>query len=101
MSLIGKRIAGTVVEDSQTGLPSVYEWVRSELRTGRLRKMVEDFVVRQPEYLDADLVQLIEIGPDRLICRIPCAVVDHESPHPFISEVDFDLDPGTGEASRR
>lgn len=100
MSEISKRIAGTFIADDLAQLPPVRAWLVAELRSPRFQRMLERFAAQQPEPLDPKLVQLDEIRPDSLLCRIPCCVVDHESPHPFRSEVVFQLNPLTGDGLR-
>jgi hypothetical protein len=100
MSEISKRITGTYIDDDAASAPPVQRWVLAELRGPRFQRVLEQFAARQPEALDVRLVQLQEIRADALVCRIPCCVVDHESPHPFRSEVVFQLDPLSGNTLR-
>ena len=101
MSQLGKRIAGTLIEEVEKPRPAVCAWAQAELRSGRFDRSLERFIAQQPESLEKRLIQVEEVHSDRLRCRIPCVLVDHESPHPFFSEVIFDLNPLTGTALRR
>lgn len=92
-------MSGMLILEKQK--PPVLEWFQRELRNGYLRPVVEGFVRSQPEPLDAKLVQVEEVTPSLLRCRIPYFTADHESLRPFRADVVFDLDPLTGTASRR
>ena len=79
----------------------VLRWLQEEVRSGPLAKSVERFVSTVPESVDPQRVQVTAVYPDRLDCRIPYAVIDHESPHPFRTEITFSLNPLTGQVFGR
>jgi len=99
MSELARKMAGTFIPESRK--PPVVEWLQEQLRSGFLRPAVEKFVNAQTEALDGSRVQVDELTPERVRCRIPRFVVDHESPRPLRDDVEFDLNPLTGQASRR
>jgi len=101
MSQVGKRIAGTLIEDTKAPSQALCAWFQAELRSGRFDRALSAFVAQQTESLDLRMVQVLETSQDQLLCRIPCVLVDHESPHPFRSEVDFYFNPLTEEVLRR
>lgn len=100
MSPTAKRITGTYVAEEKPQRPPVAEWLQQQLRV-RFGRALEKFAAAQPEPIDLALVQLEEVRPDCLVCRVPCYVTDHESRHPFLSEVAFELNPLTGAVLRR
>ncbi len=97
MSSVSQRILGTWIEDEQPG-SSVARWMQQQLRGHdfSLARRVEAFAAQQPERPDPRRVVVMQVKPDAVECRLPCAVLDHESPHPFRYEVFFSLDPWTG-----
>lgn len=99
MSEIAKKMAGTFLPENSK--PPVVEWLQGQLRTGYLRPMLERFVNAQAEHLDCEQVQVDEVTEALLHCRIPRFVVDHESTRPLRDDVEFDLNPLSGEALRR
>jgi hypothetical protein len=101
MGEVSQRIAGTFVLDEPVDRPPVSRWVQEELRGTRWQGALDAFARAQPETLNMRLIQLEELRPDCLVCRVPCCLTDHESPHPFRSEVVLELNPVTGEISRR
>jgi hypothetical protein len=99
MSEITKRMAGTFIPEEKK--PPVAEWLQGQLRTGYLRPVLNEFVRSQPEALDLDRVQVDEVTPAVIRCRIPHFIVDHESTRPLRDDVEFDLNPLTGSVLRR
>ena len=99
MSVLAKKLAGTFLPESSK--PPVAEWLQGQLRTGYLRPVLERFVSAQVEHLDCERVQVDEVTASVLRCHIPRFVVDHESTRPLRDDVEFDLNPLTGEALRR
>lgn len=99
MSELAKRLAGTFVPENSK--PPVAQWLQEQLRTGYLRPVLNQFVAAQPEHLDCGRVQVDEVTSAVLRCRIPRFVVDHESPRPLRDDVEFDLNPLSGQALRR
>jgi len=99
MSDLARKIAGTFIPEQPK--PPVHEWLQGQLRTGYLRPVIEKFARAQVEALDTSRVQVEEVTAALIRCRIPRFVVDHESPKPLRDDVEFDLNPLTGEALRR
>jgi hypothetical protein len=98
-SPVAKKAAGTYVPDDRPKQPT-WAWMTRELREGSLAPAVKRFCESQPETVDPMLVQIVEISPLRLKCRLPCRMADHESVKTFEAEVLFSLDPLTGAAER-
>ncbi len=101
MSKIGQRICGTYLPEEEARAPLLLAWVQEELRLPHHQRVLERFAASQPEPLQPELVRVDEIHLDGMVCRIPCYVTDHESPHPFRSDVVFDYNPMSGETVRR
>jgi hypothetical protein len=99
-SAVAKKVAGTYIEDEVGNLPPVYRWAMQQCRHGSLADYVQHFCSSQTEQLDPLLVQVENVTSEHIRCRIPCRLYDHESVHPYSSEVLFLLDPATGTASR-
>lgn len=99
MSDLVKRIAGTYLSEGQK--PPVLAWLQEQLRIGDLRPMLEAFLRRQPEAFDGSRVQVEEVTSTVIRCRIPHFIVDHESPRPLRSDMEFELNPVTGTALRQ
>jgi hypothetical protein len=100
MSSTAQRLMGTYLAEEKPQRPPVPEWLQQQLRL-RFARVLENFAAGQPEPINIALVQLEEVKPDCLVCRVPCFLTDHESPHPFRSEVVFELNPLTGAVLRR
>lgn len=100
MSEIAKRMTGTYIPDEKPK-PPVRAWFQEEARHGSLSQAVRRFVNAQPEALDPALVQVDAVNESVIACRIPCCVTDRESRSPFRYDVEFSLNPLTGEASRK
>jgi len=96
-----RMAAGTHVPDRASEVTSpVLRWALKECRSGSLQMAVNAFAESQPEWLQPGLVLVEKIEDSRLVCRIPCRMADSESPHTFQSDVQFTLNPETGEAVR-
>lgn len=95
-----KKAAGTYVRDDIGKPPPVVHWTLRECRYGKLAKHVQTFCAEQMEMLDPLLVQIEAVTSECIQCRIPCRLYDHESAHPYASEVRFSLNPLTGETRR-
>lgn len=95
-----KKAAGTYIRDDIGAPPLVLRWAMRECRHGALAKHVKLFCTEQLEILDPLLVQVESVTTDCIQCRIPCRPFDHESEHPYNSEVRFTLNPVTGETQR-
>lgn len=91
-----KKVAGTYVADSLWSLPTVRAWLTRECREGVLAPSIQNFCASQCEILDGASVIVEAVTDDRLLCCIPAKTYDHESPHTFLCEVRFRLDPQTG-----
>jgi len=95
-----KKAAGTYVRDDiGTPLP-VVRWTLRQCRHGSLAKYVQTFCAEQMEPLESLLVQVESVTAECIQCRVPCKLYDHESAHPYASEVRFSLNPVTGETKR-
>lgn len=81
-------------------MPPVLAWIQEELRLGALRPVVARFIKEQPEQLDASLVLVETVTVDKIVCRIPFCICDHENLSPSRSEITFTIDPFTGAAVR-
>ena len=92
-SPVARRITGTYVIDALRPLTSLSAWAQNECRNGSLRAVIEEFAAEQVEPLDASLLLVESVETDGILARIPCKVVDHESPHPFLSEVWLKINP--------
>ncbi|MGV0949207.1 MAG: hypothetical protein ACOYB3_00950 [Azonexus sp.] len=99
-SPIARRITGTYVVDSRRPLSSVTAWAQDECRNGSLRGLVEKFAEAQAEPLDVGLLLVEKVDGDGILARIPCKIVDHESLHPFQSEVWLKINPLVREVVR-
>jgi hypothetical protein len=95
-----KKAAGTYIRDDIGSPPPVLRWALKQCRYGVLARHVQSFCVEQMELLDPLLVQVESVTSECIQCRIPCRLYDHESAHPYNSEVRFTLNPVTGEARR-
>jgi hypothetical protein len=98
MAELAEKLTGTFLPEKSR--PPVVEWLQGQLRKGYLRPVLERFVDAQPEQLDCERVQVDEVTATTLHCRIPRFVVDHESTRPLRDDVEFDLNPLSGEALR-
>lgn len=98
MSDTARKLAGTFIpEDTK---PPVIEWFQGQLRTGSLRSVALNFIRAQPEALDLDRVQVESVNALSLRCRIPRFLADHESSRPMRDDIEFELNPLTGQARR-
>ena len=94
------QIAGLYIEDDPSPKPPLITWIQSECREGRFRSPLQLIADSQPEMLRVDLSIVESAEPDKIMVRVPCCVCDHESNHPFPSEVLFKIDPVTLECAR-
>lgn len=99
-SPIARRITGTYIVDSHRALPSLVAWAQEECRNGSLRALIETFVASQDEPLDVGLLLVEKVESDGILARIPCKLRDHESLHPFQSEVWLKINPLVREVVR-
>lgn len=99
-SPVAKRIVGTYILDAQRPLTSLSAWAQNECRSGSLRGVVESFVAEQEEPLDVGLLLIERVESDGILARIPYKLKDHESPHPFMSEVWLKINPLVRQAVR-
>lgn len=90
-----RKIAGTFIEDDQTVKPPLLDWIQTECRHGCFRRAVEEAVKHHPEPLRPDLVLVESVDPNKITLKIPCRVLDHESPSTFATEIEFELNPVT------
>ena len=97
-SSTAKKIAGTFLDAEKP--PPALRWLSEVCRSGSLAKGIHSFIQAQKEPLDIDLLIVDKVTEDRLICRIPTKVADHESTSTFRVDVSFALDPTTGVCSR-
>jgi hypothetical protein len=100
MSVVTKKMMGMHVADSAAPSLPIIQWFQEELRCGQFRPALDEFARAQPEELDAGVCRVDEISPVGVTGRIPCYACDHESKHPFSTEVRFRLDPLSGRVSR-
>jgi hypothetical protein len=100
MSDLSKKMIGTYVADTPLPKSPLKAWLQTECRQGKLRPLVDTFVAAQSEILDGGLVAVEKIDENTLLCRIPCRLFDHESPGTFASEVNFSINPMSGETTR-
>jgi hypothetical protein len=101
MSEIAKKLTGTYIPDDQSPKPPVAAWLQDEVRRGRFSSLVKKFASAQQEALDPSLVQVDAVNESAILCHIPCCVCDRESRSPFRFDVEFELNPLTGNAVRR
>ncbi len=92
-SPVAKRITGTYIVDSLRPITSIKAWAQEECRNGSLRKLIEKFAESREEPLDVSLLLVEEVTESRILARIPFKTVDHESRHPFLSEVWLEINP--------
>lgn len=98
MSEVARKLAGTFIPENTK--PPVLEWFQGQLRSGSLRHRLREFLRAQPEALDADRVQVESVNASGIRCRVPRFVVDHESPRPMRDDIEFELNPLSGQAQR-
>lgn len=98
MSDLARKLAGTFIPEEAK--PAVIEWLQEQLKSGSLRSAAEKFIRTQPEALDLDRVQVESVNGFIIHCRLPRFVVDHESPRPLRDDIEFELNPLTGQAQR-
>lgn len=92
-SPVARRITGTYVVDTLRPMTSLAAWAQEECRHGSFRGLIAEFAKAQDEPLDVGLVLVEKVADDGILARIPCKLVDHESLHPFQSEVWLKLNP--------
>lgn len=90
-----RQIAGTYIEDSAPPASPLHRWIQAECRVGAFREAIEKFSAQQPEPLRVDLCQVETVTNDKIILRVPCRLVDHESPSPYATEVQLAINPAT------
>jgi hypothetical protein len=100
MSAAAKKIMGMYVAEGAAPAQPTIRWFQEELRSGQFRPALDEFARNQPEELDAGVCRVDEINASGVTGRIPCYAYDHESRHPFSTEVGFRLDPLNGNVSR-
>jgi hypothetical protein len=100
MSETARRVAGTYVPDELGSLTNTLTWVTNECRTGSLAECVRKFCSEQLEPLDASLVICEGVTSDAIQCRITCRCYDHESTGTFPLDVQFKVNPTTGDVTR-
>jgi hypothetical protein len=62
--------------------------------------LVDQFIEKQDEPLDAELLLVDGLTADHITCRIPCKMFDSESPSAFRTEVRFKIRPALRLAER-
>lgn len=100
MSKLAQQITGTLIEDEPGPKPPVLAWIQEEMRHGALKPALHRFIKSQPEHLDTNLVLVDTVSADKIICRIPFCICDHENPSPSRSEVVLAVDPVAGTVVR-
>lgn len=98
MSIVAKQIAGTRIPESSAA--PAHAWLQNELRSGSLHKHVQKFIASRPEILDASLLVVDSVTPDSIHCRIPVALFDHETVGAFTTDLEFTVNPLTGDCIR-
>ena len=93
VSAVAKKIIGIFIADDKGLRPSTVAWAQEECRHGSLRQVVDSFVSSQDEPLDAELLLVEKFEESGIMCRIPCKIFDHESPHAFRVDVRLRIDP--------
>lgn len=94
-SEVARKIAGTFIEDDTSPKPPLHAWIQSECRNGVFKTTIEDCAREQPEPLRPDLTVVESLDADKITLRLPCRIVDHESPSPCAVDVLFELNPLT------
>ena len=92
---------GLYVEDTANPPGPLAAWIQEECRVGRLSWMVGRFCESQPEDLVPELVKVVKVDETLLTLSIPTRLFDHESATPFETEVVLELNPLTGQATRK
>ena len=92
-SPVARRIIGTYIVDARRPMTSLAAWAQEECRHGSFSGLIAEFASGQDEPLDVGLVLVEKVEDDGILARIPCKIVDHESPRPFQSEVWLKLNP--------
>src|SRR5204863_5114854 len=100
MSQTAEKIAGTYIGDDQRAKPPVLAWLQQSLREGTLSGIVKQFTDAQPEIMNPRLVLVDSVAADKILCRLPYPICDHENPTPSRGEVLFSVDPVKSEATR-
>lgn len=95
-----KKAAGTFVNDISHTLPAVLLWATEECREGRLQHCVQAFCEEQPEIVEARTVIVEAVNTNYFECKLPCRCYDHESEGTFSADIQFLLDPRTGQCVR-
>lgn len=90
-SKLAKKVIGTFIADDTRRKPLGIQWAQDHCRHGELRPFIDEFVQKQEEPLDANLLLVESITSTEIICRIPYKVFDSESPSAFLSEVKLRL----------
>lgn len=93
---LAKKVAGTFVEDKACTEAGTLKYLTQLLRIGALAEATQAFAAQQDEYLDPKLLIVESVAADVVTCRIPFKGDDHESPHPFESQVQFTVDLARG-----
>lgn len=99
-SPLAKRLSGTYITEAFRPITSLAWWVQEECRTGSLRGLIERFAASQPEPLDVEALLVEKVESTGILAKIPCKLVDHESPHAFQAEVWLRINPLLREIER-
>lgn len=92
-SPLAKRITGTYIVDNLRPITSLIAWAQEECRNGSLNGLLNEFSAAQEEPLDVALLLVEKVDESGFLARIPFKTVDHESKHPFLSEVWLKINP--------
>lgn len=100
MSDLAKKIVGTFIQDSPVSNVPLVAWTQEECRSGSLRDIVDEFVEKQEEPLEAKLLIVENIDTHGINCVIPCKMFDQESPSSFATEVRLRISLSDRQAQR-
>ena len=100
MTDIAEKIIGVYIAPDTTPKPPTVAWVQEECLRGKFRSVLEDFVSKQDEPLNADKAIVEKIDDSFIYVKIPCKMHDHESVSAFVTEVSLKIDPKTAKAVR-
>jgi hypothetical protein len=94
------RIAGLYIEDEAAPKPPVLDWIQAECRNGKFTEALHEAAKDQIEMLRVDLAVVESASESEIVVKVPGCVCDHESNHPFPTDVLFSLNPVSRSCTR-
>jgi hypothetical protein len=100
-SEIARKLVGTHIVDSVPPSSPLVFWLQEQCRTGSLSGVVRSFSSEQPEPLDPQLTQVVEVTSAGVKIMIPCKMFEREClEKPLEMEVVAWLNPKDGRIER-